>query len=264
MKITPLTENDMSGITALQPVGWNDITPHIYFYIQSHFCFPLKALEDDRLVGIGTAILHGSTAWLAHIIVHPEYRNRGIGHHITQALIGQLRNTPCETILLLATEQGKPVYEKSGFQTETTYVFLKGGAIEPQPSSCIVPFDHSFREALLTMDHQVSGEDRSRLIIPALESARLFVKDNALLGYYIPALGDGMIVANIIAAGVALQSIRSSREPRFSLPADNAAGVIFLKQHHYLEYATGYRMTLGKKLRWDPTQIYNRIGGNFG
>jgi hypothetical protein len=68
MKFEPITIRDLDKIKLLQPADWNDIIPKIEFYIRSPFCFPVKAIVDNHIAGIGAAILYDTTAWLAPIM----------------------------------------------------------------------------------------------------------------------------------------------------------------------------------------------------
>jgi hypothetical protein len=47
------------------------------------------------------------------VIVHEEYRGMGLGKIVTQACIDTVSKDTA--IMLIATEQGKPLYEKMGF-----------------------------------------------------------------------------------------------------------------------------------------------------
>src|SRR5690242_17103555 len=130
MIIESLTNEDLPQVSGLQPEGWPSIIPSYQFYLQSSFCFPLKLSVDNQLAGVGTAIVHANTAWLAHIIVDPRQRNKGIGTDITKALIQLAEKYYCRTILLLATTLGEPVYTKLGFRKELDYIFLHNGKFE--------------------------------------------------------------------------------------------------------------------------------------
>ena len=111
-------------------------------------CFPFKASIENKIVGIGTTILHHETAWLAHIIVHPEYRNRGIGKMITQALVDHSYSKGRKTIYLIATELGLPVYRRLGFESETEYTIFKSkGTREILPiSEQIIAYNNMLQE----------------------------------------------------------------------------------------------------------------------
>ena len=87
MEIKPLVQNDLISIPPILPPGWDSAMPSIQFYTTSDFCFPIKVTIGNKIVGTGTSIIHNDVAWLAHIIVHPDHRNQGIGKLITESLI---------------------------------------------------------------------------------------------------------------------------------------------------------------------------------
>jgi GNAT superfamily N-acetyltransferase len=263
--INPLTSEDVEHVSELQPEGWGNILTSIRFYCTASFCYPLKASINDKIVGIGTAIFHGSTAWLAHIIVHKDYRNAGIGSAITDSLIGLVRKTSCETILLIATPLGEPVYKKLGFAAETHYIFFDDGSL-PQPSGKvnIVPFKDQFRDALMEFDHRATGEYRQELFIPYLAGSKMFLEGEDLRGFYIPTLGEGLIICSDPLGGVELMKHRGQLNKMFCIPVDNKNGIHFLQRNGYRKLREASRMILGKKILWDASQIYNRIGGNLG
>lgn len=264
MLIQPVTAADLSEIKSLQPADWPDILPYFDFYTKSDFCFPIRYLLEGQIAGIGCSIVYGETAWLAHIIVHPEFRNRGIGATITEALVNSLKNTHCKTILLIATKLGQPVYSKIGFEKDTEYVYLREGKTSEPVSGRIIPYHDRYLQELLTMDRSVSGEERFRLLSPHLNDAHLFIGKEKLLGYYIPTLGEGLIIAGTTESGLELLKLKHMLSARAALPVENEQAVNFLQNHGFREVARGTRMVLGKKISWKPDCLYSRIGGNLG
>ena len=140
MEIQVLNHHDINFIAELQPEGWDSILPKMVFYVESSFCFPIKVIIDNKIVGLGATIIHENTAWLGHIIVHNENRGKGLGKLITQKLIEIAKQKQCQTILLIATEFGAPVYEKVGFVTQTEYLFFKDISLEKLPNVSFVSF----------------------------------------------------------------------------------------------------------------------------
>ena len=263
--IQALKDDDLPAITNIQPEGWPPVIHSISFYCSSPFCFPLKATIDGKLVGTGTAIIFGQTAWLAHIIVHKDYRNSGIGSAITQSLVTLIRQTPCGTILLIATALGEPIYRKSGFEVQEQYVFMDDGALPATlNSSHILPYDPSFRKQVLELDVKVSGERREVLLAAHWENALMWIDDGTLYGYFLPTLGEGLIVATHPVAAEELMRSRYGTNKMFCLPESNESGVAFLANHGYKVYRKASRMILGKKIAWNGNNIYSRIGGNLG
>lgn len=221
-----------------------------------------------KLVGLGTAITHGNTAWLAHIIVSPENRNQGIGKSITKFLVDSLQNTTCTTIFLLATKLGEPVYKKAGFVIDTEYIAFMGHHTSrsslPFSNQLITSFKKDFEEPILQLDRRVSGENREHLLKMHLEKSLLILDRDNVVGCFFPTLGEGLILAENTEAGLALLNKRHLTETRTMLPIDNKTGINFLLKKGFQEAVRGSRMRLGKKLEWQPEKIYSRIGGNLG
>ena len=266
MGIQTLKHNDIHALTGLTPEGWQNIVPIFDFYTKSNFCFPIKAVYDNKIVGIGTTIIHNDTAWLAHIIVHPDKRNQGIGQLITQTLIDSVKTKSCDTIHLIATDLGAPLYQKLGFVTETEYLFFKD--IKPDQSwttsKNIIPFAENFRKQVQSLDHQVSLENRMLHVEQHLKNGFIYLQDNKVEGYYLPTFGEGLIVANTATSGLELIKLRLKSKENASFPVDNLSAAAFFHQHNFKEFKTAKRMRLGQKKNWQPTKIYNRIGGHLG
>lgn len=266
MHFEPITYPDLEEIKRLQPGDWSDIIPHLKFYIDADFCHPVKAIYDQRIVGIGASIVFQNTSWLGHIIVDAGYRNQGIGYQLVKKLIDNPDFKPANPVLLTATKLGEPVYKKIGFRPVTDYVFFnRTEAWTPCPvSKHIIPYEKAFRSGILAMDERVTGEDRQRVLTPHLNSALLYVADNILQGFYMPDLGEGPIIAETKEAGIDLMKIKYDHVDKAVLPAENAIAIDFLKENGFAETSKGLRMILGNDFNWQPASIYSRIGGNIG
>ncbi len=266
MDIQNLENKDISLLVELQPEGWNDIMPIIDFYTKSSFCFPIKIISNNKIIGIGSTIIHNDVSWLGHIIVHPEYRNKGIGKLITQALVNKAKEKNCTTIYLIATDLGEPVYKKVGFEEETEYLFFKdlknNGNISI--SKNIIEFNSSFKSQIINLDKEISGENRVFQIDPHLKDAYVYKNENDIEGFYLPTFGEGLILANNSFSGVELMKFRLKTQDNVAFPVDNIKATEFMYQNNFKEFKKAKRMILGKKRLWQPQNIYNRIAGNFG
>lgn len=266
MKVVPVELADCPLLAPLQPPGWGSTEEFYQFYTQHAFCFPLKVIEQEEIIGIGTAIIHHDVAWLGHIITHPDHRKKGVGSLVTQKLIALPAVQQCETIYLIATELGAPVYEKCGFETETEYLYFKdlkpieGGS----PSPFIQPYHPALEKQVTVMDRQISTEDRAFHLNGYLQDAQVYLHGDTVEGYYLPTLGDGMIGAITERAGLALLQYRSQSKEKLAFPKENIAATRFMHENGYREFSSGKRMRLGKKRNVELTNIYSRIGGNLG
>lgn len=265
-----LKVEDIDKLSALQPEGWPDITRAFQFYCSHPFCHPYKITGNDTITGIGNAIVFEKTAWLAHIIVHKEFRNKGIGSEIVHVLLEENRKHGIETSLLVATDLGAPVYIKAGFRKISEYRYFKNehGALNfSSKNTDIKPFQTNYYNEVLSLDSYISGENREPLIRELLGHSFVFMQNGSIEGFYIPGFGEGPVYAKTKDAGRALMEFKlaCSEVDKITVPAENIDAINFLMEHGFSETNTaGTRMVFGKGIPWKPEMVYCRMGGNFG
>jgi GNAT superfamily N-acetyltransferase len=266
MQIHPFISADLPLLTLLQPEGWPDIVPVHTFYVTSSFCFPVKLTIANELVGVGTTIMHNDVAWLAHIIVHPDYRNRGLGKVITKALIDAVDPRVCKTIYLIATTLGEPVYEKLGFVTETEYLFYKDiiPADNYYPSINIIPYNTTFHDQIQRIDQIVSGENRLFHFEEQLSNSYVYVTNGIVEGYYIPNFHEGLIASVSEKSGIELMAKRFTTKVNAVFPIDNITAISYMRIQGFEPFKTAKRMRLGEIRTVAYSNIYNRIAGSIG
>lgn len=267
MNLSQITAHDLDELRKLQPEGWPDIIPETEFYIRSSFCFPLKVETGNAIAGMGAAVIYENNAWLAHIIVHPDFRNRGIGLRIVSELLRIVECHQIHSCLLIATDLGRPVYTKAGFRPVMEYIFMnRENAMQLNLFSAnVISFNENFRQQMLQMDRMITGENREPLLSFFINEALLYVSQDVLQGYYIPSLKEGPVIAVTPEAGLELLKIKIATSDRVVLPAENIVAIDFLKKNGFVQSsAKGTRMIMGIEIEWQPGNIYSRTGGNFG
>lgn len=267
MLIEKINLFDLDNLIKLQPDGWSDIRKEFQFYLENSFCNPVKVFMDNQLVGLGCSIVFEKSAWIAHIIVQTDYRNKGIGTTIVQFLIDDLKKLKIPSILLIATEIGEPVYKKLGFRDVCDYIFFKREKpwIDIPLSPKIQKYNSAYKNDILSLDQKVTSENRQQLLIKKIEDSFLYLDNDELIGFYIPRIADGPIIATKENAGLELMKLKYSNIDKAVLPAPNETGINFLLQNGFTVSPTkGKRMILGDEIAWNPQDIYSRIGGNFG
>ncbi len=267
MKFATVTYNDLKEIGKLQPEGWPEIVTDFKFYLDADFCLPVKKIRGNRIVGIGAAIILGDTAWIAHIIVDEEFRNKGIGYSIVEELLNRLKGYALKSYLLIATEMGKSLYEKAGFKAVSDYAYFRREApwSDQTSSDTVQPYEATFIYDIFELDRKISGEDRSVLLRDHLVGSKICIQNDSVGGVYIPDLGEGLIIADTIYAGTELMKIKYSVVEKAVLPVANHAGISFLEQNGFVKTPVkGTRMVYGEDVRWMPDKIFSRIGGNLG
>ncbi len=86
----------------------------------------IGAFDGARLIGMGRAISDGaSDGYIQDIVVHSDYRRRGIGGAIVTRLVEALREAGVDWIGLVAAPGAEKLYASLGFRPLTGHVAMK-------------------------------------------------------------------------------------------------------------------------------------------
>ena len=108
---------------------WGVRRDWLAYAVSSPACVPLVAEVDGEIVGTGVGTASGTVGWLGTIFLAPAWRGRGFGRAITQALMDRLDAIGCRTLALVATREGRRLYERMGFEVQTRYRILEIGGL---------------------------------------------------------------------------------------------------------------------------------------
>ncbi len=288
VELRALRREEIGQVEGFPPPEWSfAFAPFLERHLGASYFEAVVAESDERIVGVGNAIINGRVpeprdlgagtstrgqnrvAWLGNIIVPPSERGRGIGSRITQRLIDLGRERGATTLLLIATDLGVPVYRKLGFETSSLYRFYRGERVEgPAPRMPRVRRLRSDdRGAVLELDARISGEDRAAFLSGFLEGGWVCEgeQSGSVDGFYLPALGAGLVVAASEESGLELLRLRVQGAPASVVAPDgNSAAQRWLLSHGYKETATAPRMHLGPEVDWRPDRIFSRGAGYCG
>ena len=217
----------------------------------------LVAESDGQVVGTGACVGFGRTGWLGGVAVADEARGAGLGRALTEAALAELG--PRETVLLLASDAGRPIYERLGFEAEGRYrVFMSPD--DAAPSGSFRPLGVADRDAVLSLDRRVTGEDRALAVDAGLVGGRAGVSGVALR----PPWGARPILAPDPGEGAEL--LRAVLEPglRLAVPESNEAAVAALVGLGCRERSGVERMRRGPAVAWRPSELWGVFSLFFG
>src|SRR3954470_10852622 len=118
----------------------------------------LVAERDGAIVATGAGIGFGPTAWIGAIAVRPEARGQRLRQRMTEAVIEALGER--ETLLLLASASGRPIYERMGFEPEGAYrVFHGPDGARPALTDGVRPAVEADYAGIRMLDALATGED---------------------------------------------------------------------------------------------------------
>ncbi len=269
LQIRNLAAEELPILKDFAPPEWNvDLSALFARHFGQSYFHAIAAELDGRLVGCGNGLLHGKSGWLGNIIVLPEARGRGIGRLLTEGLVKFFQDECVEYQILVATSMGEPIYRKLGFTVSSQYVFL---ARSDAPAAA--DYAHGTRAIerqdeprLFALDRAVTGETRAEFLRRYLDGGRVHLgASGGLDGYYLPALGTGLLIAANDEAGLALLHYRLRQPPSVAVvPEQNQVALDFLGRHGFVEVSRAPRMTLGPEIDWHPEHVYCRGSGFCG
>ena len=270
MEISPLKSEEIQSLSQLQPEGWLDIRPVFTTHIGKDYFMAYKGEINGYLVSVGHIMICGQVAWLGNVIVHPSYRGKGLGTEMTQFLVNSIYSHGIQSIYLLATSLGRPVYDKLGFHLHSHFLFsdIEIGANPLNVNASIRLADEKDLKNIGDLDYKAMGYDRSRILKHFLSDAWVYEDDN-IKGFYISSLGDGLIIADDPQAGWALSLLRVVQGKRYLVvPELHHARLIDQYGKNGLRLVKkkriAYFMYLGMTPSYNPDVVYSRIGGYLG
>lgn len=164
------------------------------------------AEQDGKIVGTAMGWPYGpDAAYLGMVIVAPALQGHGIGRRVMEAMIERLGK---RAILLNATPEGLPLYERLGFQPIGTIHQHQGAAFtvpitELGPNERVRPMGRGDEAAIVELDSKALGLDRGALFAELLrEKAQGVVldRDGEAIGFALyRRFGRGYSVGPTIA-----------------------------------------------------------------
>jgi GNAT superfamily N-acetyltransferase len=268
--IRPLRSDDLDGaVAASDAVGWSGRRTLFEFYSAREDTALFVADRAGEIVGTGGATLFQgtpATGWVHDIIVRPDHQRTGLGARLTEATVDWLRARSVVAVLLMATESGRPVYERLGFVGECDYgAFAWPEA--PDDGTEIERLQPSQLAAVLDLDREATGENRGRFIESLSDNGWVALRGGAVVGFHLACpWGGGPTISHDFAAGIALlhrvSGLPNHRSRLLGIPDGNAATIDYLADLGIVAQYKVTRMWLGDPPAWCPDMIFGVF--NFG
>ena len=121
MMITKMTSAHVAQVAELETLCFSDPWSErsVASELENKLSYWLVAVEDDRVAGyVGSQTVMGETDMM-NIAVHPDFRRRGIGESLVNALVERLKTMDSHCLTLEVRASNVPaiaLYEKMGFQ----------------------------------------------------------------------------------------------------------------------------------------------------
>ena len=230
----------------------------------------------DGVVGVGSGISYGALGFVGNMVVAEGHRRRGIGAAVLAEVIVFLESRGCSRLELFATEDGRPLYARFGFELTRPSAVVHIARTVPLAGTEIVPIDECGADGVpdvAAYDAPRFGGDRRRLLELMVDDAQrpLLVarRDGVIVAYgWLRPDGSriGPLVADTpdLAATMVAESFRrapGADELALNMPAANGDGAAWARELGLAVEPWDGRMARGPSIpRRDETIYANAVG----
>jgi len=255
LKIALMARADIEAACCLAP--YDDLLRgRLNWHLHTPYAMLLKAEVDGELVGHACGVLFPGSGWLREVFVLPEYDTRPIGSELVRNMVERMEETGASRQLVIAPEQRSMVYTASGFQVDGNLLAYRNGTFVEATKDEVINLEPEHMLAVLRLDQQATGEDRSRLLREHAYLGSVYMEGTHIRGFSLPLLGHGLIVAVSPEVGLELQRWLLPIQPYLLMPVGQLAAHGHLIHCRYHASPRGIRMVRGVRPDHRPTMIY--------
>jgi len=222
------------------------------------------ARSGDQLAGTATSVSFGRSGWLGSVAVDQSWRGQGLGTAVSKAAVDYLLEAGVETVLLTATDLGRPVYDRLGFIDEgIAYGIWERDRPQPPDGQSAGAVRRGRIEDAAAYDAKATGEDRREFLQVFADWVRV-PSGPEQSGYRIALpWGGGPVIATTPASAQALVTdmVTTTLATRLAFPESNTHGAELAAALGFSLARRVSRMRLGPPVAgYRPEMIYNVWG----
>jgi GNAT superfamily N-acetyltransferase len=273
--LRPMTSDDVDGATELiLGNDWGVRREWLEFAATQAACIPIVAEAGGEILGTGVGTVSGPVGWIGTIFIEPGRRGHGLGRAITQLIIDQLEGSGCRSLVLVATNEGRRLYERMGFEVQTQYRILQAIGLPPvDQEDGVRSFESTDLPGIERLDRQGTGEDRAHAIrrLADGESAKVVAGTRGEVdGFVIRApWGGGATIARSPEAALRIVTARRRAagpegRVRVGLLDENTDGLARLTEVGFRLTWSAPRMLRGEPPIWQPDWIWGQFNHAMG
>jgi GNAT superfamily N-acetyltransferase len=191
LPIRHLTSNDLLACADLsEDRGWHREEYKWGLLLAAGTGYGIDAPDGQGLATACVVTSYGpGLAAIGMVLVAERYARRGIGRRLMRHVLTEAGDTP---LTLYATSNGRPLYEELGFTEIAEAEMLRGTftfaepAAEPRPGTSVRPATAEDLPAILRLDDEVFGADRTHVLtrLPAFaDHLRVAEHEGRLTGF---------------------------------------------------------------------------------
>lgn len=271
--------DDLTAIAAMrEAVGWGTQDWALRVAIGGRAARTIVVTDaGGRIVGVGSGMVYGALGFVGNMIVDEAHRGRGIGAAILSTVTDHLEAAGCVRLELFATELGRPLYARHGFEPMEPGAMSHVGRDLPLAADGTVAVSTTTEiDAITAYDAPRFGGDRRAVLEPLVADPDrpmlVALRDGKVVGYAwlrAPNPRLGPFVADDPGVAAALVADAFARAPELdeiviNLPTSNLPGVGWLRSIGAESEVWDGRMGRGPDIPRRVDTIYGNAVGALG
>lgn len=266
-----LQSNDVPAALELSSeAGWNQTADDWETLIQlaPQSCLAIEI--DGELAATTTLVCFGQRlAWVGMVLTKVTYRGKGFAKRLLNHVLHYADQTGIETVKLDATDQGRPLYEKIGFQVEQPVErWFRPASVTA--TKVALPSSEASHDDWHLTDREAVGANRSQLLDRLARFSPPMLGPNSFLltrpgrraTYLGPCVStDEATVRHLVEYAVEAQP---SRDWYWDLLPSNTAAVSIARHLGFTPTRHLLRMARGQHLQAKDELVYAIAGFELG
>jgi len=183
MIIEPFREDDVAAFLKMAAAeGWV-ADPWEFAFLLAVFpegCLCVRG-RDGKGIAFVTALRHEKSGWIGNLIVSEEFRGRGLGEALFRKALGALQAAGVGTFWLTASNSGKSLYEKYGFNSLDAVVRWSGTGRRRHAGHTRSTHLDEYSISVSSIDRQAWGDRRDALLAATAGRGRLLWEKSAFM-----------------------------------------------------------------------------------
>lgn len=250
LELVQFDEYDILELIELSvSVNWDYDEHEIRTVMSSGKIFGHKNAEGKIVSSAAIISYDTDLASIGMVIVNKEYRGLGLGKKATQKCIDSVSKDT--SIMLISTEDGKPLYEKLGFITiDYVHKYLSDSYIQTKMfinhELTLGKYSENDFNEIVELDSAAFGDKRRRFLLNRIEQSKLCLvvrnQKGKIIGYGLSILGPiNLILGPIVApnpqtAALIVDELALNHQGklRIDVPSSNNELMLFLEKSGFV------------------------------
>ncbi|MBK8498876.1 MAG: hypothetical protein IPL52_08675 [Flavobacteriales bacterium] len=264
MRILPLTAAHLEAAIWNSAEEYEREIARLFWHLHTPYAQSWCAEVHDEVAGFGTAVRFGDSARITVCKVEHGRDPVPIRAALVSEMLAQAQRQGCSSTTVTVAPDDVPHWTALHFVPQEEVLRYDGGKFYEGTYPDVMWLEPQHRMAVMHLDRQASGEDRSVLLLEHEYLGRVYLDGIKVRGFALALLGHALIVADTPTVGLELQRWILPTQEHLLVPAGNAAAHEHLVERGYTPRVVGVRMVHGEPRSTRTSLLFGEPYGPLG